>query len=411
MLIGDPKQAIYAFRGADVYAYLDAARAATTQATLQVNWRSDEGLLRAYDTMFGGAKLGDEGIVYRTVEAAPPNRAPRLHGRAGQRAAARALPAARRRDDDPPGLRVQRAGARAHRPGPGRGPRPAAELGCGDRAPQRGRHPALARSGLPGPHRRARAHAPQRGAHPRRAGRGRRARRHQRRGQRVRHAAARDWMRLLAAIERPADPRRAHTAALTPFLGWTAEKVAAADDDAWEDVHQRLHHWARVLREKGVAALTETIALVEGLPGRVLADTSGERRLTDLRHVGAAAARRGQDRADGHGRAGHLAARADRLGRAGGRRGAQPPAGVRRRGRAGADDPPQQGPRVPDRLLPVPVGAGLHPAAAGRSPTTTRRPATRGAWTSGSAAPPTTSTASSSSSSSAARTCGWPTSR
>ena len=28
MLIGDPKQAIYAFRGADVYAYLEAAQAA-----------------------------------------------------------------------------------------------------------------------------------------------------------------------------------------------------------------------------------------------------------------------------------------------------------------------------------------------------------------------------------------------
>ena len=28
VLIGDPKQAIYAFRGADVYAYLEAARAA-----------------------------------------------------------------------------------------------------------------------------------------------------------------------------------------------------------------------------------------------------------------------------------------------------------------------------------------------------------------------------------------------
>ena len=33
VLIGDPKQAIYAFRGADVYAYLDAARGAA-QATL-----------------------------------------------------------------------------------------------------------------------------------------------------------------------------------------------------------------------------------------------------------------------------------------------------------------------------------------------------------------------------------------
>ncbi len=28
VLIGDPKQAIYAFRGADVYAYLDAAKTA-----------------------------------------------------------------------------------------------------------------------------------------------------------------------------------------------------------------------------------------------------------------------------------------------------------------------------------------------------------------------------------------------
>ena len=37
VLIGDPKQAIYAFRGADVYAYLDAARAAGDAAR---RWRS-----------------------------------------------------------------------------------------------------------------------------------------------------------------------------------------------------------------------------------------------------------------------------------------------------------------------------------------------------------------------------------
>ena len=129
--------------------------------------------------------------------------------------------------------------------------------------------------------------------------------------------AARDWMRLLAAIERPADPRRAHTAALTPFLGWTAEQVAAADDDAWEDVHQRLHHWARVLREKGVAALTETITLVEGLPGRVLADTSGERRLTDLRHVGQLLHAAAKTEQMGTAALVTLAARADRRGRAG----------------------------------------------------------------------------------------------
>src|SRR4051794_36196192 len=41
VLIGDPKQAIYAFRGADVYSYLRAAEAAQERATLSVNRRSD----------------------------------------------------------------------------------------------------------------------------------------------------------------------------------------------------------------------------------------------------------------------------------------------------------------------------------------------------------------------------------
>ena len=80
VLIGDPKQAIYAFRGADVYAYLEAARTAGASATLEVNWRSDQGLLEAYDALFGNARLGHEGIAYRSVRAADSNREPRLLG-------------------------------------------------------------------------------------------------------------------------------------------------------------------------------------------------------------------------------------------------------------------------------------------------------------------------------------------
>ena len=45
VLIGDPKQAIYAFRGGDVTTYLQAAESATTRKTLAVNWRSDAALL------------------------------------------------------------------------------------------------------------------------------------------------------------------------------------------------------------------------------------------------------------------------------------------------------------------------------------------------------------------------------
>ena len=88
---------------------------------------------------------------------------------------------------------------------------------------------------------------------------------------------------------------------MTSFLGWTAERVASASEEEWEEIHRRLHAWAAVLRRRGLASLTETITLIERLPGRVLRVQDGERALTDLRHVGAAAARRGR-RPSGSGR-------------------------------------------------------------------------------------------------------------
>ncbi len=97
---------------------------------------------------------------------------------------------------------------------------------------------------------------------------------------------AREWLRLLEALERPTSEPRAHAAALTAFLGWSAARIAGAADEEWEAVHRRLHEWARVLRANGVASLIETITLAEGLPERVLSAVDGERRLTDLRHVG-----------------------------------------------------------------------------------------------------------------------------
>ena len=52
-MIGDPKQAIYAFRGADVFAYMKARRDAGDHGyTLDVNWRSDPSLITAVNTLF-----------------------------------------------------------------------------------------------------------------------------------------------------------------------------------------------------------------------------------------------------------------------------------------------------------------------------------------------------------------------
>jgi exodeoxyribonuclease V beta subunit len=51
-LIGDPKQAIYKFRGADIYSYLDAQRHAEHQFTLGYNWRSHPQLVKAVNVLF-----------------------------------------------------------------------------------------------------------------------------------------------------------------------------------------------------------------------------------------------------------------------------------------------------------------------------------------------------------------------
>lgn len=51
-LIGDPKQAIYGFRGADVFTYMNAVRALPACYTLRENWRSEPGLITAVNALF-----------------------------------------------------------------------------------------------------------------------------------------------------------------------------------------------------------------------------------------------------------------------------------------------------------------------------------------------------------------------
>lgn len=54
-LIGDPKQAIYSFRGADIFAYLAAAGEVDRRYTLNTNYRSDAPLVRGVNQLFADA--------------------------------------------------------------------------------------------------------------------------------------------------------------------------------------------------------------------------------------------------------------------------------------------------------------------------------------------------------------------
>ncbi len=74
-LIGDPKQAIYGFRGADVFAYLDAARRTDRAYTLGLNWRSAPGLVEAVSRVFPEERP----FVLPEIDLPPVEAAPRPH--------------------------------------------------------------------------------------------------------------------------------------------------------------------------------------------------------------------------------------------------------------------------------------------------------------------------------------------
>jgi exodeoxyribonuclease V beta subunit len=286
VLIGDPKQAIYAFRGGDVVTYLHAGGIAGDRATLGRSWRGDEPLLAGLGALLNGAALGDEAIVVRPVDAEHTGR--RLEGGApvrlrqvtrsafglkGTRNArvddvrrlvahdvaadvVRQLEATRLRDEH---------GHRALQPGD------VAVLARrnADAATVRD---ALVEAGVP---------AVVSGL-----------------SSVFGTPAARDWLTLLAALEQPGHGGRTAALALTPFVGWDAARLAAAADTERDDLSDRVRTWAHVLNDRGVAALLET-ASADGLAERLLRTTTGERVLTDLRHVGQSL---------------HLAAVQDRLG-------------------------------------------------------------------------------------------------
>ncbi|MFK3918389.1 exodeoxyribonuclease V subunit beta [Pseudomonas fulva] len=88
-MIGDPKQAIYAFRGADIYTYLAARRATQGRLhSLDTNYRSSEGMVAAVNQVFQQAEARPSGrgaFLFREADDNPlPFVAVRAQGRSEQ---------------------------------------------------------------------------------------------------------------------------------------------------------------------------------------------------------------------------------------------------------------------------------------------------------------------------------------
>ena len=272
VLIGDPKQAIYAFRGGDIVTYLHAASTAGHRQTLGTNWRSDGDLVDRLQVVLRDAELGDPGIVVRPVEAR--HKGHRLAGAP---------------HNDPFRLRIvsrDTFGTRPDRVIPMDRLRPhisgdlAADIGrllasgatfCGERLQARdiavivethkdarACFDALSAAGIP---------AVYTGD-----------------SDVFNSPAGDDWLCLLEAFDQPHRSGLVRAAATTMFFGRTAEELAVRGDRLTDEIADRLREWADHARERGVAAIFEA-ANMTGMGKRVLAWRDGARHMTDLAHL------------------------------------------------------------------------------------------------------------------------------
>jgi exodeoxyribonuclease V beta subunit len=275
VLVGDPKQAIYAFRGAEVLSYLDAVNTSDAHRELTTNWRSDADLITALDHVYGGAALGDPRISVHRVDAARDGT--RLSGTAPLRL--RHLP---RTGAGPLGksgyptvgpLRANVArdvaadvvalldgnvtierGGREEPVEPGHIAilvRTHAQVSLVYEELQRTGVPCVLAGGTSV----------------------------------FTTPAAQQWLWTLQALEQPHRADRVRLAALTPLLGYTAEDLVARGDELVAQVGGVLRDLAMVFAQSGFAALFERLATVGELEARLLRTASGERQLTDMRHI------------------------------------------------------------------------------------------------------------------------------
>jgi len=278
VLIGDPKQAIYAFRGADLVTYLRAPAEADAHFTLSRNWRSDPGLVRGLDAVLRRAALGHGDVAVRPVEAAQT--AQRLTG----------APC-----DVPVRLRVvPRADLELTKGGLGSTPdaqRFVAEDVAADVVGLLGSDAVLTLEGAPRPV------APGDIAVLVKTNDQAALVRDQLYDAGVPAVIAgsksvfltrpaTDWLVLLRAVEQSHRAGLVRSAALTCFVGWSATRLGTADEAEVDRLAQQLRSWRDVLVARGVAALLEVVTASEHLLERLLATPSGERDLTDLRHLG-----------------------------------------------------------------------------------------------------------------------------
>lgn len=284
VLVGDPKQAIYRFRGADIDVYLAAVAESTgiKRHTLGTNWRSDGSVMNAQHLMFEGATFGDPAIGYVEVGAAPVNEHRRMAtsdevqfpGLEIRVPLGSQLPRTTRAPDAGKTARILERDMVAHiRDLLDRAWIPTSK---DDETPTRLRPSHIAVLVMSGTQARAAQSALWRQGVPAViAGSGS-----------VLSSWAADQLRiLLHAMERPSDLRRVRSYALSWFESWAADEVATATDDELVELQEKLAGWSTRLSDHPVAEVLTHVWASTGVVERLLGVFEGDRHVTDLDHL------------------------------------------------------------------------------------------------------------------------------
>lgn len=292
LLIGDPKQAIYAFRGADIFAYLEAAREAGPQRySMNVNWRADRGMVAALNALFAGVEqpFVVPEIAFQPVAPRPDAADLWQGGEHGGRAPLQfltldpedvaSLPAAR--GAKVPGrsnleklipellaadlVRLLQGGAKIGQAGAEEQPRP---LQPGDIA-------VLVRSNR---------QAEEMQAALRRLGV--KAVVRSRSGVLAGREAGQLLMLLRGLLDQAGEEER-RGAIISELLGGSPAELRELNDDEkkWQEWLSRFSRWRGLWRERGLMAMMRAIGEERQLTARLLSLPDGERRLTNYRHL------------------------------------------------------------------------------------------------------------------------------
>ena len=261
--VGDPKQAIYRFRGADVTAFMNHAQDGVPpedgdppHRTLSVNRRSDGPLLGGLNALMEGANFGND-IHYRQVEPAPGREASLVVGLRP----VELLDVGNTRLVEAAVRKVHELLSGPHFKLTERRPFLPREISVLVRTNYTGSAIARRLVALKIPTVTEGTASVMNGQ------------------------MAADIRCLLEAMERPSDSGKARRAAATDFFGESLANVAGLGEEKEQKVQAKIASFHSILQRKGIAAMAAEIMADRQMVTKLATGDGGDRRIVDFAHV------------------------------------------------------------------------------------------------------------------------------